>query len=73
MNIDDFNALDAESARREVAVWAAIPSWVEAVVGGRPVPRRRRAGGCRSIRRPQTGRAPISTPRSHITPGSARA
>ena len=36
MNIDDFNALDAASARAEVAVWAAIPSWVEAVVGGRP-------------------------------------
>ena len=36
MNIDDFNALDAASARAEVTVWAAIPSWVEAVVGGRP-------------------------------------
>ena len=36
MNIDDFNALDAASARAEVAVWAAIPSWVEAVIGGRP-------------------------------------
>jgi 2-oxo-4-hydroxy-4-carboxy-5-ureidoimidazoline decarboxylase len=38
MNIDDFNALDAERARAEVTVWAAIPSWVEAVVGGRPYP-----------------------------------
>jgi 2-oxo-4-hydroxy-4-carboxy-5-ureidoimidazoline decarboxylase len=36
MNIDDFNALDAEQARAEVTVWAAIPAWVEAVVGGRP-------------------------------------
>ena len=36
MNIDDFNALDSDAARAGVAVWAAIPSWVDAVVAGRP-------------------------------------
>jgi len=36
MTIDEFNALDAAAARESVAVWAGIPSWVEALVGGRP-------------------------------------
>lgn len=36
VQIDDFDALDAADARATVAVWAAIPSWVDAVVTGRP-------------------------------------
>jgi len=34
--IADFDALDPSSARALVAVWAAVPAWVEAVIAGRP-------------------------------------
>ncbi|GAA5084160.1 2-oxo-4-hydroxy-4-carboxy-5-ureidoimidazoline decarboxylase [Microbacterium yannicii] len=36
MSIDEFDALETDAARAEVRVWAAIPSWVDAVVDGRP-------------------------------------
>ncbi|KAA9106388.1 2-oxo-4-hydroxy-4-carboxy-5-ureidoimidazoline decarboxylase [Microbacterium rhizomatis] len=36
MELDDFNAADAATAAALVGVWAAIPAWVDAVVGGRP-------------------------------------
>ena len=31
-----FNALEPDAAAEVVAVWAAIPGWVDAVVAGRP-------------------------------------
>jgi 2-oxo-4-hydroxy-4-carboxy-5-ureidoimidazoline decarboxylase len=40
MRIGDFNALDEGEARDLVSLWAAIPRWVTAVVGGRPYPTR---------------------------------
>ncbi|MBW9120288.1 2-oxo-4-hydroxy-4-carboxy-5-ureidoimidazoline decarboxylase [Microbacterium trichothecenolyticum] len=36
MRIEEFDELDTASARALVAVWAAIPAWVDAVVAGRP-------------------------------------
>ena len=36
MQLDRFNTLDAAEATRTVAVWAAIPGWVDAVVAARP-------------------------------------
>lgn len=36
MHIDEFDTLEATSARSVVAVWADVPSWVDAVVAGRP-------------------------------------
>ena len=36
MHIDEFDALDAAAARELVSVWAAVPAWVDAVVGARP-------------------------------------
>ncbi|MGH7291623.1 MAG: 2-oxo-4-hydroxy-4-carboxy-5-ureidoimidazoline decarboxylase [Myxococcota bacterium] len=36
MLLDEFNAADAADAASVVAVWAAIPAWVDAVVAGRP-------------------------------------
>ncbi|GAA3201057.1 2-oxo-4-hydroxy-4-carboxy-5-ureidoimidazoline decarboxylase [Microbacterium terregens] len=36
MNLDEFNAADAADAASVVAVWAAVPSWVHAVVAARP-------------------------------------
>ncbi|GAA1703995.1 2-oxo-4-hydroxy-4-carboxy-5-ureidoimidazoline decarboxylase [Microbacterium sediminicola] len=36
MHLGDFNSADAASATATVAVWAAIPSWVEALVDSRP-------------------------------------
>jgi 2-oxo-4-hydroxy-4-carboxy-5-ureidoimidazoline decarboxylase len=36
MHIDEFNGLDAAPAREAVALWAAVPDWVDAVVAGRP-------------------------------------
>lgn len=36
MRIEEFNQLHTASARTLVAVWAAIPAWVDAVVAGRP-------------------------------------
>ncbi len=36
MKIDEFNALDENAARETVAVWAAIPAWVDAIVVARP-------------------------------------
>ena len=38
MLLHDFNAADAETAASAVAVWAAIPRWVDDVVAGRPYP-----------------------------------
>ncbi|WP_341995218.1 2-oxo-4-hydroxy-4-carboxy-5-ureidoimidazoline decarboxylase [Microbacterium sp. LWH7-1.2] len=35
MRIEEFNELDTASACALVAVWAAIPAWVDAVVAGR--------------------------------------
>lgn len=40
MRIGDFNALDEGEARDLVSLWAAIPRWVSAVVGGSPYPTR---------------------------------
>nr|WP_246414178.1 2-oxo-4-hydroxy-4-carboxy-5-ureidoimidazoline decarboxylase [Microbacterium thalassium] len=34
--MDEFNEADAADARAVVAVWAAIPVWVEAIVAARP-------------------------------------
>ena len=36
MQLDEFNSADAGAAASVVGVWAAIPTWVEAVVAGRP-------------------------------------
>ena len=36
MLLDEFNRTDAASAASVVGVWAAIPTWVDAVVAGRP-------------------------------------
>lgn len=36
MRIDEFDTLDAATAREVVGVWAAIPAWVDAVVTDRP-------------------------------------
>jgi len=36
MFLDEFNASDAADAASAVAVWAAIPAWVDAVVAARP-------------------------------------
>ncbi|QKJ18096.1 2-oxo-4-hydroxy-4-carboxy-5-ureidoimidazoline decarboxylase [Microbacterium hominis] len=36
MNIDAFDRLDPAEARTVVAVWAAVPEWVDAVVAARP-------------------------------------
>ncbi|PZU46989.1 MAG: 2-oxo-4-hydroxy-4-carboxy-5-ureidoimidazoline decarboxylase [Microbacterium sp.] len=36
MHIDEFDAAEAATAAETVAVWAAIPEWVDAVVAGRP-------------------------------------
>ena len=36
MLLDEFNAADAPAAASVVGVWAAIPTWVDAVVAGRP-------------------------------------
>jgi 2-oxo-4-hydroxy-4-carboxy-5-ureidoimidazoline decarboxylase len=36
MNLDEFNSAEAAAAASVVGVWAAIPSWVEAVVADRP-------------------------------------
>lgn len=36
MQLTEFNALDPAEAARTVAVWAAIPGWVDAVVAARP-------------------------------------
>lgn len=38
MRVDEFNALNVEAATDLVNVWAAIPSWVTAVVADRPYP-----------------------------------
>jgi 2-oxo-4-hydroxy-4-carboxy-5-ureidoimidazoline decarboxylase len=36
MELVEFNTLDAAAAAEVVGVWAAIPSWADAVVAGRP-------------------------------------
>lgn len=36
MHLDEFNGLDPDSAESLVGVWAAVPSWVAAVVSARP-------------------------------------
>ncbi|WP_091701639.1 2-oxo-4-hydroxy-4-carboxy-5-ureidoimidazoline decarboxylase [Microbacterium sp. cf046] len=36
MLLDEFNVADAADAASVVAVWAAIPEWVDAVVAARP-------------------------------------
>jgi len=36
MHVDDFNGLDPAAAAQTVAVWAAVPGWVDAVVAARP-------------------------------------
>ena len=36
MSIDEFNSLGAGDAQEKVLVWAAIPSWADAVVAERP-------------------------------------
>jgi len=36
MQLAEFNALAADDAARAVAVWAAIPEWIDAVVAARP-------------------------------------
>jgi len=36
LSIDRFDALPADAAASSVAVWAAVPAWVDAVVAGRP-------------------------------------
>lgn len=36
MRIDEFDGLGADAARATVAVWAAIPSWIDGVVADRP-------------------------------------
>lgn len=36
MQLAEFNALDPAEAAQTVAVWAAIPGWVDAVVAARP-------------------------------------
>lgn len=38
VRLDDFNAADPGGASARVRVWADVPSWVEAVVAGRPYP-----------------------------------
>ncbi|MFT4219002.1 MAG: 2-oxo-4-hydroxy-4-carboxy-5-ureidoimidazoline decarboxylase [Microbacterium sp.] len=38
MTLDEFNDADAADAAATVSVWAAVPTWVDAVVGGRPYP-----------------------------------
>ena len=40
MDIQEFNALDSAAAAQTVAVWAAVPGWVDAVVVARPYPSR---------------------------------
>lgn len=36
MHIDEFNTADVAAATGVVSVWAAVPEWVESIVGGRP-------------------------------------
>jgi OHCU decarboxylase len=36
VHIDEFDALPAADAAAQVAVWAAIPGWVDAIVAARP-------------------------------------
>lgn len=36
MDVSEFDSLPRDDVRPVVAVWAAIPAWVDAVVGGRP-------------------------------------
>jgi len=36
LHIDEFDTLAPQDARAQVAVWAAVPTWVDAVVSGRP-------------------------------------
>ncbi|MBK7821815.1 MAG: 2-oxo-4-hydroxy-4-carboxy-5-ureidoimidazoline decarboxylase [Tessaracoccus sp.] len=36
MNLDDFNRAGKAEAARAALVWAAIPSWAEALAAGRP-------------------------------------
>jgi 2-oxo-4-hydroxy-4-carboxy-5-ureidoimidazoline decarboxylase len=36
MLLDEFNRAEAPAAASVVAVWAAVPHWVDAVVSGRP-------------------------------------
>lgn len=36
MRLDEFNDADAATAAEVVGVWAAIPTWVDAVVAARP-------------------------------------
>ncbi|MCX6503206.1 MAG: 2-oxo-4-hydroxy-4-carboxy-5-ureidoimidazoline decarboxylase [Microbacterium sp.] len=36
MQLTEFNSLDPDTAAQTVAVWAAVPGWVDAVVAGRP-------------------------------------
>jgi len=36
MQLEEFNAADAPTAIETASVWAAIPTWVDAVVSGRP-------------------------------------
>jgi len=38
VRLDDFNAAGPVEAAAQVRVWADVPSWVEAVVEGRPYP-----------------------------------
>jgi 2-oxo-4-hydroxy-4-carboxy-5-ureidoimidazoline decarboxylase len=34
--LDDFNAMDAADAASIVAVWAAVPAWIDAILDARP-------------------------------------
>lgn len=36
MQLEEFNAADADAATAVVRVWADVPGWVDAVVSGRP-------------------------------------
>ena len=36
MQLSEFNTADRETAAATVAVWAAVPAWVDAVVAARP-------------------------------------
>lgn len=36
MHLEDFNRADVPEARAVVSVWAAIPTWVDAIVAARP-------------------------------------
>lgn len=40
MQLEEFNTLDSDAAAQTVAVWAAVPGWVDAVVVARPYPSR---------------------------------